>query len=120
MTQVQITFSLSIFSTLTFNANAIFLYAMVQLEIIFYLKCKEYRNFSIWAEVRKHEANNSIRSDLGWISVPLAVETYGCWGGEALVPSPILSLVWPSAGMHQIQSHHLYDSIYQRLNITLV
>ena len=35
------------------------------------------------AEERKHRANDAICAELGWVSIPLAVETYGCWGIEA-------------------------------------
>ena len=35
------------------------------------------------AEVRKHRANDPKRSELGWVCVPLAVETNGNWGKEA-------------------------------------
>ena len=35
------------------------------------------------AEVHKHNANDAKCTELGWVCIPLAVETYGCWGGEA-------------------------------------
>ena len=35
------------------------------------------------AEVRKHNANDAKCTELGWVCIPLAVETYGCWGVEA-------------------------------------
>ena len=34
-------------------------------------------------EARKHGVNDLKCSELGWVSTPLAVETYGCWGAEA-------------------------------------
>eukprot|EP00731_Ephydatia_muelleri_P003042 Em0001g3042a len=34
------------------------------------------------AEVRKHRANDPKCSGLGWVCIPLAVETYGNWGRE--------------------------------------
>ena len=34
-------------------------------------------------EERKHRANDAKCAELGWVSIPLAVETYGCWGTEA-------------------------------------
>ena len=33
------------------------------------------------AEIRKHVAEKFSR--LGWVCIPLSVETYGCWGKEA-------------------------------------
>ena len=35
------------------------------------------------AEMRKHISNNPKCRALGWVCIPLAVETYGCWGTEA-------------------------------------
>ena len=35
------------------------------------------------AEERKHRSNDTKCAELGWVSIPLAVETYGCWGTEA-------------------------------------
>ena len=43
-------------------------------------------------ELRKHEANDAKCSDLGWICIPLVVESYGQWrggqGGGAGDPGP--------------------------------
>ncbi|KAL5488770.1 hypothetical protein EMCRGX_G017763 [Ephydatia muelleri] len=36
-----------------------------------------------FAEARKHNANDSKCAELGWVCIPLAVESYGCWGMEA-------------------------------------
>ena len=36
------------------------------------------------AEVRKHNANDAKCSELGWTCILIAVETYGCWGAEAM------------------------------------
>ena len=35
------------------------------------------------AKVRKHNANDPKCRELGWVCIPLAVESYGCWGEEA-------------------------------------
>ena len=35
------------------------------------------------AETRKHAANDPKCRELGWICIPMAVETYGNWGKEA-------------------------------------
>ena len=35
------------------------------------------------AEACKHTANDQKCRELGWVCVPLAVKTYGCWGEEA-------------------------------------
>ena len=34
-------------------------------------------------ESRKHQGNDPKCSDLGWVCVPIVVETYGAWGKEA-------------------------------------
>ena len=36
-------------------------------------------------ESRKHQANDEKCTALGWVSTPLAVDSYGAWGREALV-----------------------------------
>ena len=38
---------------------------------------------ALFAEARKHSANDSKCAELGWVCIPLAVESYGCWGTEA-------------------------------------
>ena len=35
------------------------------------------------AERRKHQSSNEKCQELGWACIPLAIETYGCWGAEA-------------------------------------
>ena len=36
------------------------------------------------AQIRKHRVNDGKCSELGWVCIPLVVETYGCWGTEAI------------------------------------
>eukprot|EP00731_Ephydatia_muelleri_P031407 Em0022g921a len=36
------------------------------------------------AENRKHNNSDKKCDELGWICIPLVVETYGCWGAEAV------------------------------------
>ena len=38
---------------------------------------------AIAAQIRKHTVNDGRCSELGWVCIPL-VETYGCWGTEAI------------------------------------
>ena len=35
------------------------------------------------AEMRKHEKNDAKCTELGWMCVPLAVDSYGAWGVKA-------------------------------------
>ncbi|KAL5502076.1 hypothetical protein EMCRGX_G008793 [Ephydatia muelleri] len=49
------------------------------------------------AEVRKHSENDTKCEELGWISVSLAVETYGAWDMEAqYIPSCLALTGFPS------------------------
>ena len=36
------------------------------------------------AENRKHNNSDKKCDELGWACIPLVVETYGCWGAEAV------------------------------------
>ena len=36
------------------------------------------------SEIRKHNSNDGKCEDLGWVCIPLVVETYGVWGQEAV------------------------------------
>ena len=38
---------------------------------------------ALFAEARKHNANDSKCAELGWVCISLAVESYGCWDTEA-------------------------------------
>ena len=70
------------------------------------------------AEMRKHISYDPKCRALGWVCIPLAVETYGCWGTEA---RDSFSRV---AARQALQLHcsksKAVVSIYQRLNLTLV
>eukprot|EP00731_Ephydatia_muelleri_P009270 Em0004g1608a len=70
------------------------------------------------AEVRKHNANDAKCTELGWVFIPLVVETYGCWGVEA--QGSISRLAARLALQLQCSKSKAITSIYQRLNLTLV
>ena len=36
------------------------------------------------SEIRKHNSNDAKCGELGWVCIPLVVETYGAWGQEAV------------------------------------
>ena len=36
------------------------------------------------SEIRKHNSNDAKCGKLGWVCIPLVVETYGAWGQEAV------------------------------------
>ena len=38
---------------------------------------------ALQAEKGKHSTNDEKCRELGWVSIPLVVESYGCWGTEA-------------------------------------
>ena len=70
------------------------------------------------AEVQKNGVNDRKYAELGWVSIPLAVETYGCWGAEA--QSTISKLASRLAILLQCSKSKAITAIYQRLNLTLV
>ena len=70
------------------------------------------------AEVRKHNANDAKCTELGWVCIPLAVETYGCWGVEA--QGSISPLAARLALQLQCSKTKAITRYYQRLNLTLV
>eukprot|EP00731_Ephydatia_muelleri_P009811 Em0005g397a len=70
------------------------------------------------AEACKHNANDRKNRELGWVCIPLAVETYGCWGEEA--QSSVSHLAARLALQLQCSKSKAITRIYQRLNLTLV
>ena len=70
------------------------------------------------AEMRKHTSNDPKCRALGWVCIPLAVETYRCWGTEARDSFSRLAAQL-ALQLHCNKSKALV-SIYQRLNLTLV
>ena len=66
------------------------------------------------AEIRKHVANNEKCSHLGWVCIPLSVETYGCWGVEAGRCLDRLSMRMP------LEQSSAVSELYGRLSIVLV
>ena len=70
------------------------------------------------AETRKHKANDPKLGELGWVCVPLAVETYGNWGKEARDTFSRLA-TWLAIWSPKSKSSCVYE-IYSRLNLTLL
>ena len=69
-------------------------------------------------ESRKHHTNDPKCSDLGWVCVPMVVETYGAWGKEATaIISSVASRL--ATSMCRLKSIVL-NEIYGRLNLQLV
>ena len=70
------------------------------------------------AEVRKHNANDAKCSELGWSCIPIAVETYGCWGAEAMqMLSRLASRLATRGNCSKSQATCL---LYGRLSLTLI
>ena len=70
------------------------------------------------AEARKHRANDPKCSELGWLCIPLAVETYGNWGREAQTTfSRLASHLAITTSSHKGK---VLTEMYSRLNFTLV
>ena len=69
-------------------------------------------------ESRKHQANDEKCSALGWVSTPLAVDSYGAWGKEA---SLFLAQVAALLAIHKSlpKSQASFD-LFSNLNICLI
>ena len=70
------------------------------------------------AEARKHRANDPKCSELGWVCIPLAVETYGNWGREA--QSTFSRLACHLAIITSSHKGKVLTELYSRLNFALV
>ena len=70
------------------------------------------------AECRKHSSNDPKCQELGWVCVPLAVESYGNWGKEAQNTFARLASIL-SISLHCPKAKVLTE-IYGRLNTSLV
>ena len=51
---------------------------------IFQEACVTAGSAALTVQIRKHRVNDERCRDLGWACIPLVVETYGCWGTEAI------------------------------------
>ena len=69
-------------------------------------------------EARKHQANDPKCSELGWVCVPMVVETYGAWGKEttAIISSVASRLATSTCRPKSTILHEIYG----RLNLNLV
>ena len=70
------------------------------------------------SEQRKHASNDAKCSELGWSCIPLAVETYGCWGVEARLHLSCLASCL--AARLNCSKSHATSTLYGRLNLVLV
>ena len=70
------------------------------------------------SEQRKHASNDVKCSELGWSCIPLAVETYGCWGAEACLH--LSHLASCLAARLNCSKSHATSTLYGRLNLVLV
>eukprot|EP00731_Ephydatia_muelleri_P032951 Em0024g495a len=57
-------------------------------------------------ESRKHQANDPKCSDLGWVCVPMVIETYGAWENEA---AAIISTVASRLATSMCQPKSIYS-----------
>ena len=71
------------------------------------------------AECRKHSSNGPKCQELGWVCVPLAVESYGNWGKEAKNTFARLASIL-SISLHCNPKAKVLTEMYGRLNISLV
>ena len=80
--------------------------------------CVMTRSAALQAEKRKHNTNDEKCRELGWVSIPLVVESYGCWGTEAQRFFSRLS-GWLASRLNQLKSITT-NQMYGRLNLNLV
>eukprot|EP00731_Ephydatia_muelleri_P014752 Em0008g472a len=66
---------------------------------------------------RKHEANDVKCSELGWLCIPLVVESYGAWGKEAM--ESFSSLASRLAITSSRPKSAVLSELYGRLNLNL-
>ena len=70
------------------------------------------------AEARKHNANDPKCAELEWVCIPLAVESYGCWGTEAQQSfSRLVARLDIQVGCSKSQAITI---LYQRLSLSLM
>ena len=70
------------------------------------------------AELRKHTANDAKCAELGWVSIPLVVESYGAWGKEA---QQSFSKLASRLAVHGCVPKSMATfELYARLNISLM
>ena len=73
---------------------------------------------ALFAEARKHNANDSKCAELGWVCIPLAVESYRCWSTEAQQSfSRLADRLAIQMGCSKSQATTI---VYQRLSLSLV
>ena len=70
------------------------------------------------AELRKHTVNDAKCAELGWVSIPLVVESYGAWGKEAQQSFSKLATRLAVHGC--VQKSMVTFELYARLNISLM
>ena len=70
------------------------------------------------AQIRKHRVNDERCRDVDWACIPLVVETYGCWGTEAI---QALSRLATRLSTRQGRPKSLVSNeIFGRLSLALV
>ena len=70
------------------------------------------------AENRKLNNSDKKCDELGWACIPLVVETYGCWGAEAV--AALSKLAGRLSVRNNEQKSKTIFSLYSRLGLTLV
>ena len=59
------------------------------------------------SEIRKHNSNDGKCGELGWVCIPLVVETYDAWGQEAVKSLFSWHLGWQSSAPSQSLSSYM-------------
>ena len=70
------------------------------------------------AQICKHRVNDERCREVGWVCIPLVVETYGCWGTEAIQAlSRLATRVSTRQGRPKSP---VCNEIFERLSLALV
>eukprot|EP00731_Ephydatia_muelleri_P016355 Em0009g779a len=73
---------------------------------------------ALLAENRKHNNSHKKCDELGWACIPLVVETYGCWGAEAV--AALSKLAGRLSVRNNEPNSKTIFSLYSHLGLTLV
>ena len=66
------------------------------------------------SEISEHNSNDGKCEDLGWVCIPLVIETYGVWGQEAVKSFAQLAswLAITCSKPKSVVTHDLYGRLY--------
>ena len=85
---------------------------------VFQEACVTAGSAALATQVRKHRVNDERCRELGWVCIPLVVETYGCWGSEAI--QALSRLATRLSTRQGCPKSHVCNELFGRLSLALV